>query len=241
MEPQAHPDPFADAVSHGIQRVIQIASSAATGAQVLAYLQRDRTRTRAHRDERDRQAQAAQMRADQAAARANLAAICDPGWLPNADLGQAAHTWGLSMPYADQAAPWYDPSAAAVMRRAEQRLRVLHPTAMARYDRLRSEGAEPAAAMQEAAPMFAYPPRAHNPPYTPPPRSLTTAKPATPASPDPGSLQARAEQPWQQDFPLPIGQVLAATVSKDNAARTRAEPPVASHGAARSARSRGPS
>ena len=228
MEPQTHPDPFADAVSHGIQRVIQIASSAATGAQVLAYLKRDRTRTRAQTDERDRRAQAAQMRAEQAAARANLAAIRDPNWLPNADVGQAAHAWGLSMPYADSGTPWYDPSAAAVMRRAERRLRVLHPTAMARYDRLRSEGAEPAAAMREAAPMFGYPPRAHNPPYTPPPRSLTE-KPATPA-------QARADQPWQQDFPLPIGQVLASTVSKDDAVRSHGGPAVPAPETARGAR-----
>ena len=240
MEPQAHPDPFADAASHGIQRVIQIASSAATAAQVLLYLKQDRARTRTHTDERDRRAQAAQMRAEQAAARANLAAIRNPGWLPNADLGQTAHAWGQSMPYADPATPWHDPSAVAVMRRAEQRLRVLHPTAMARYDRLRSEGVEPAAAMREAAPLFGYPPRAHNPPYTPP-RSLTTAKPATPARSDASSGPARAAQPWQQDFPLPIGQELAAAVSKDNAAPSPAKPPVPAPDASHSARTGRPS
>lgn len=240
MEPQTHPDPFADAASHGVQRVIQIASSAATAAQVLVYLKRDRARTRAQVDERDRRAQAAQMRAERAAARAHLAAIGNPNSLPNADLGQAAQVWGFSMPYADPAAPWYDPSAAAVMRRAEQRLRVLHPTAMARYDRLRSEGAEPAEAMRQAAPLFGYPPRAHNPPYTPP-RSITAAKPATPAAPDAGPVQDRAAQPWQQDFPLPIGQVLAAAATKDNATQSRAEPAVPAPDASRGARTGRPS
>lgn len=240
MEPQTHPDPFADAASHGIQRVVQIASSAATAAQVLVYLKRDRARTRAQMDERDSRAQAAQMRAERAAARAHLAAIGNPSSLPNADLGQAAQVWGLSMPYADPATPWYDPSGAAVMRRAEQRLRVLHPTAMARYDRLRSEGAEPAEAMRQAAPMFGYPPRAHNPPYTPP-RSLSAAKPATSARSDAGPSPARAAQPWRQDFPLPIGQVLAATVSKDNATPSRAEPTVPAPDASHSARTGRPS
>jgi hypothetical protein len=229
MEPQAHPDPFADAASHGIQRVIQIASSAATGAQVLAYLKKDRTKTHAQTDEQHRRAQAAQMRAERAAARASLAAT-NPNWMKNADLGQAAHAWGLSMPYADPATPWYEPTGAATMRRAEQRLRVLHPTAMARYDRLRSEGMEPPEAMRQAAPMFCYPPRAHDPPYTPPPRSLTASRP------EPGRGQeppARTPQPWKQDFPLPIGQVLAATASKDSAVPTGTQPVAAADRAAR--------
>ena len=40
------------------------------------------------------------------------------------------------------------------MRKSEQRLRTLHPFAMARYDRLRADGAEPLDAMREAAPLF---------------------------------------------------------------------------------------
>jgi hypothetical protein len=55
------------------------------------------------------------------------------------------------------------------MRKCEERLRDLHPYAMARYDRLRADGLGPAQAMQEAAPLFARPPRAHDPPSTPRP------------------------------------------------------------------------
>ena len=45
------------------------------------------------------------------------------------------------------------------MRKSEARLRALHPFAMARYDRLRSDGAA-ADAMREAAPLFALYPHA---------------------------------------------------------------------------------
>jgi hypothetical protein len=201
------------------------------------HLKRDRARTRAQTDERDRRAQAAQMHAERAAARATLAAVSDPNWLRNADLGQAARAWGASMPYADPATPWHEPSGAATMRRAENRLRVLHPTAMARYDRLRSEGADPAEAMRQAAPMFGYPPRAHNPPYTPPPRSLTTTTSATPTRPGSGSIRAPVTQPWRQDFPLPITRVLAATVNKDRAVASPVKPAVPVPEARRAARS----
>ena len=46
------------------------------------------------------------------------------------------------------------------MRKSEERLRTLHPFAMARYDRLRAEGAEPLDAMRESAPLFDYRPDA---------------------------------------------------------------------------------
>lgn len=47
-----------------------------------------------------------------------------------------------------------DSGAAAALRKSEERLRTLHPYAMARYDRLREEGASPIDAMREAAPLF---------------------------------------------------------------------------------------
>ena len=53
-----------------------------------------------------------------------------------------------------------DPAAASAIRKSEERLRTLHPFAMARYDRLRSQGASPLDAMREAAPLFGLHPRA---------------------------------------------------------------------------------
>jgi hypothetical protein len=53
---------------------------------------------------------------------------------------------------------------------------------------------------------------------------------ATPARPDAGPVRARAARPWQQDFPLPIGRVLAVTAGTGIAARSRAEPAIPSPG-----------
>ena len=82
---------------------------------------------------------------------------------------QTARAWGAATPYADRAVPWYEPAAATAMRKCEERLRDLHPHAMARYDRLRADGMGPADAMREAAPLFTRPPRVHDAPFTPRP------------------------------------------------------------------------
>ncbi len=154
-------------MGHGLQRAVQVASCAVTAAQVYLHQQRTQAMAAAERDERARRALAAQIRADREAARAGWAPALDPDWLRQADLFQAARTWGAAMPYADRSMPWYEPAAATAMRKSEERLRDLHPHAMARYDRLRSDGMGPAEAMRETAPLFARPPRAHDTPYMP--------------------------------------------------------------------------
>lgn len=169
MDTGNHPDPFGDAMSHGVQRAVQVASSVMTGAQVYVYLQRTQARTIAERDQRTRRALGAQISADRDAARASWTPGLDAGWLRQADVFQAARAWSAAMPYADRSVPWYEPAAATAMRKCEERLRELHPNAMARYDRLRSEGMGPAEAMHEAAHLFAGPPRAHDAPYAPQP------------------------------------------------------------------------
>ncbi len=167
MSAETHPDPFHDAMNHGLQRAMQVASSVMTGAQVYVYLKRTQAMAAAERDERARRVLTAQIRADSEAARAGWAPALDPIWLRQADLFQAARTWGAAMPYADRSVPWYEPAAATAMRKSEERLRDLHPHAMARYDQLRSDGMGPAEAMRETAPLFARPPRAYDTPYTP--------------------------------------------------------------------------
>ena len=167
MTAETHPDPFQDAMGNGLQRAVQITSCAVTAAQVYIHQQRVQAMATAERDERTRRALAAQVRADTETARAGWAPALDPDWLRQADLFQTAATWGAAMPYADRSVPWYQPAAAAAMRTSEDRLRDLHPYAMARYDRLRSDGTGPADAMREAALLFARPPRAQDTPYTP--------------------------------------------------------------------------
>jgi hypothetical protein len=169
MTAETHPDPFHDAMGQGLQRALHVGSSVVTGAQVYLYLTRTQAMAAAERDERARRVLAAQMRAEREAARAGWAPALDPDWLRQADLFQAASTWGAAIPYADRSVPWYEPTAATAMRKSEERLRDLHPHAMTRYDRLRADGMAPADAMRETAPIFAGAPRAYDTPYTPRP------------------------------------------------------------------------
>ena len=86
------------------------------------------------------------------------------------------------------------------MRKSEERLRDLHPYAMARYDRLRADGMGPAEAMRETAPLFALSPRARARPsrrcrcWTPGP-ALTW--------PGPPTLQRQPASPTTSPAPKP--------------------------------------
>jgi hypothetical protein len=200
MNAETHPDPFQDAMGHGLQRAVQVTSCAVTAAQVYIHQQRSQAMATAERDERARRALAAQIRAEREAARVGWAPALDPAWLSQADLYQAAYTWGQAMPYADRSVPWYQPAAATAMRKCEERLRDLHPYAMARYDRLRGDGMGPADAMREAAPLFARPARTHDARYAPRPvleagtgENPTWATPGPEPSPGEATAVAAAE------------------------------------------------
>jgi hypothetical protein len=169
MDAEQHADPFQDAFEHGLHRAVQVASCAVTAAQVYAYHQKTAARAAAERDERARRALNAQSGADRSAARAAWTPAQDPGWLRQADLLQTAQAWGAAMPYADRGVPWYEPAAATAMRKCEDRLRDLHPHAMARYDRLHADGMNPAEAMREAAPLFARSAQAYEGSFSPRP------------------------------------------------------------------------
>ncbi len=201
-----YPDPFQEAVQHGMQRAIQLGSFALTAAQIYAYRQRTQARAAAERHQTARRALNDQIQAERDAARAGWAPALDPAWLREANLIQAAQTWGAAMPYADRDAPWYEPAAATAMRNSEERLRDLHPYAMAYYDRLRADGLGPAEAMYQAAPLFTRHPHTHDAPSTPRPGlhagtgtqapwtapANQTGGPGSPAAPD--GLEQRGRQ-----------------------------------------------
>jgi hypothetical protein len=207
MEPQIHPDPFGEAARRALQRTIQIASSAATGAQILIHLRANPARLAAEQQEQARTAQLAQARADRAAALASWAPGLDPNWMRQADLIQTARIWGAAVPYADPADPWSEASAAIAVQRCEERLRVLHPYAMRRYDANRSQGLAPVEAMRAAAPFFAYAPNPYDPDWQP--RLAVTG--AASARPDHATASAAraGRHSWQQDFPVDIRAALA--------------------------------
>jgi len=204
MDHGNHPDPFGELSSDGLQRAVQITSCAVTAAQVYIYQQRTQARIVAERDELAQRTLRAQGRADRDASRAEWAPALDPNWHCQADLISAARAWGAAAPFADRSVPWYEPTAVTAMRRCEERLRVLHPHAMARYDRLRAYGAAPADAMREAAPLFGRPPRPHDTSYAPVP-ALETGQgedpgPRSGPEPLPGSVGDLSGA--EQDQPL---------------------------------------
>lgn len=229
MDATSHPDPVGDAFGKAEQRAVQLASLVGASTQVVMYVRGFQARAAAERDDRVRRALQAQIRAERDAARAGWAPALDPDWLRRAGLLDAGRTWGQAVPYADRNVPWYEPSAAAALRSSEERLRDLHPYAMAWYDRLRDNGAGPLDAMREALPLFTRHPRPQDASSVPRP-ALGAADAAAPegtvsalsagagdaASPAaavavraPASTSVRL---WQRDFPIPIREVVAASV-----------------------------
>jgi hypothetical protein len=157
-----HPEPFGEAFSYSSQRAAQMISLVAAAAEVAVHRMTAHRARQAERHEQVRRALQEQQRAEAAQARTLWAPAHDRQWLAQADLPQAARTWGAAAPYADT-----EPDAASAMRKTEEQLRSLHPYAMSHYDRLRSEGASPLDAMREAAPLFGREPYARpGPPGT---------------------------------------------------------------------------
>jgi hypothetical protein len=193
---QQYPDPFGEALSYSAQRAAQMASMAATVTQVVAYRNMLRRARQAAQREQELRAVHEQERAAYQQASAGWAPALDQRWLAQADMMQAAGTWGAAAPYADS-----DPAAASALLRSEERLRVLHPYAMAFYDRLRSQGASPLDAMRQAAPLFAREPNPRRGQPGPDRRSLTTS--AVPADPvreaPPGGTALRPDPGQERD------------------------------------------
>jgi hypothetical protein len=167
MDPSAyHADPLGEAFGRSSQKAAQFISMVGAAYEIAARRKAIRAARDAARTEQQRRALQEQERAARAEARARWAPAFDARWQAQADLLQASRVWGTAAPYADT-----DPEAASALRKVEERLRALHPYAMDRYDRLRTEGADPLEAMREAVHLFAREPR---------------ARPGQPAAPRPG-------------------------------------------------------
>jgi hypothetical protein len=117
------------------------------------------------------------------AARARWAPALNAQWLAQADLVQAGRVWGAAAAFADS-----NPQAAAALRKAEERMRALHPYAMSRYDRLRYEGARPLEAMRNAIYLFAREPAARPGQPAAPRPALEPATPGVSPWPDAGEV-----------------------------------------------------
>lgn len=151
MEPSRYQNPLEEALSHGSQRVAQLASLAGAMSQVVIQRRALHDALAAgHHDDRTARALRQQQQALREQARLSYAPAHDPQWLAQAGFVQVARAWGGAACFADA-----DPAASLALRRCEGRLRELHPYAMARYDRLRGDGMSPLDAMRETVPLFA--------------------------------------------------------------------------------------
>jgi hypothetical protein len=150
-----HADPFGEALSHSSQHAAQMVSLLAAATEVAMRRRALHHARQTALQEQDRLMIQAKERALRAQFRARWAPALDPRFPAQADLLQAGRAWGAAAPWADT-----DPEAATALRRAEERLRTLHPYAMTQYDRLCSEGASPLDAMRGSVHLFLREPHA---------------------------------------------------------------------------------
>ncbi len=153
--PDVYPDVLGDALSHSSQRLAQLGSLITAAATMQARRKAQDNAAAAARSQQELRALHEQRRAERQSARASWAPAHDARWLGQADLLQTARVWGAAVTYAEA-----DPAAGSALRRCEERLRVLHPYAMAWYDRLRGEGTGAVEAMRQAVPLFGRAPHA---------------------------------------------------------------------------------
>ena len=150
-----YPDVLGDAFSSSSQRLAQLGSLVTAAAMMEVRRKAQDNAVNATRSQRKLRALHEQQRAERLSARVGWAPAHDAKWLGQADLLQAARVWSAAAAHADA-----DPAAASALRKCEERLRVLHPYAMAWYDRRRGEGAGAVEAMRETVPLFGRAPHA---------------------------------------------------------------------------------
>ncbi|MFF4128342.1 hypothetical protein ACFYYP_32870 [Microbispora rosea] len=149
MDGEHYDDPMREALGRAAGRTAQLTSLLAVAVQVGVDIARRRAEIAEARDLAARRELERQAHAVRQAARARWAPVHDARWLGEADLLDVGRIWSAAVPHAVD-----DPTAEAAVRKCEERLRKLHPHAMAEYDRLRADGISRLEAMRQAAPSF---------------------------------------------------------------------------------------
>jgi hypothetical protein len=149
-----HPDLITEGFAQSGQRLVQVISLAAISRQAHARRRQRLSDARAAKDAAAEIRITNEIRAASEQARSQWAPAHDHQWLRQADLLQVARAWAAALPYAENS-----PAAAAAVRKCEQRLRELHPHAMAHYDRFRTSGMSPEDALRDAVPFFTRDPK----------------------------------------------------------------------------------
>ncbi|GAA1276845.1 hypothetical protein Psi02_00070 [Planotetraspora silvatica] len=182
-----HEDPFREAAAQGLERAVQLTSVAGAAAQVRVQMKAERAREQAEQQQRLARQSRTAHRAARHAARLQWLPANDPAWLKSADLNRVFQAWAATIPYIAE-----DKAAERTRLKCEERLRELHPYGMRQYDRLRGEGFAPEPAMRKAAPFFSREPNPRTGHAAPRWRELSPVELA------------------QQDFPMPMADVLGA-------------------------------
>jgi hypothetical protein len=215
IDPSAHHgDPIGEAFSHTSQKAAQFISMAGAAYEIYARRKAIRAAMEAARTQQQLRAAEEQEKMLREAARARWAPAFDARWQAQADLVQAGRVWNAAAAFADS-----EPEAAAALRKAEERMRRLHPYAMAAYGRLRSAGARPLEAMRDALYLFAREPHAR-PGQPPAPRpEVELGTPGARSWPDAGDAASTgAPEPAPSPDPdlgaLQRGQQIAAQMQE---------------------------
>jgi len=209
IDPSAHyGDPVGESFSHTSQKAAQFISMVGAAYEIAARRKQILAAKNAARTEQQLRVAQEQEKAFRAAARARWAPAFSARWQAHADLVDAGRVWNAAAVFADS-----DPEAAAALRKAEERMRRLHPYAMATYDRLRDTGARPLEAMRDALYLFA------REPYARPGRSATQRPEVELGTPGVGdAASATAPEPAPGPEPdlvaLQRGQQIAAQMQE---------------------------
>ena len=203
MTENQHPDPFTEASQLAFKDFQRMFYTAA--ALTNAYLQhRAKAEQRKMLDgRRERRAMEERERAERDAVRARWEPATDRQWLRSAGPVDVANVWTAAVQYADPASDLYERSAELAVDNCEDRLRELHPYAMSRYDRLRTDGMSRLEAMHEAAPLFLNHPNAR--PHG--------------ASPRPGIAAQGLGHPWIDEMHGPSREGFDQHVAEQQTAR----------------------
>ena len=134
------------AVGDTTQTAAQLATIAATAAQTALRIRAQRLAAHQAHDQDSVDAQRAVLRTEHAAARLAWAPALERDFPTTASGTDAAHVWAAAQPWAD-----HDPTARAAAQKAEQRLAVLYPHLIVRYEARLADGLDPTDAMADAA------------------------------------------------------------------------------------------
>lgn len=125
----------------------KVAQAMAVAVQVAEAVLRLRSQKAASREAQAKQlagAEKAQRTAHYAADRLTWSRTSEPRWLQDASIPDLGRAWGAATGWADT-----DPAAARAADRVEDRLRVIDPDSMSRYDQARASGGDRMTAMRD--------------------------------------------------------------------------------------------